>query len=79
MLTFSAIHSPTGDPKLAPTLADTTNRAMGWPAPSSSPKRSAIVPATLQRATLPAVPLRNWKMINIARLVGMAHPMLIRA
>ena len=30
---------------------------------SASPKRSDIVPATLQRAVAPAAPQRNWKMI----------------
>lgn len=76
---FSMIHSPMGSPKLGPALADATNSAMGWPAPSESPKRSAMVPATLQSATEPAVPARNWKMISMGRLRAFAQPMLMSA
>lgn len=79
MLTLSAIHSPTGDPILGPMLAEATKSAMGWPAPSSLPNRSAMVPATLHKATLPVVPLRNWKMMSMGKLRGSAQPMLTRA
>lgn len=79
ILTLSAIHSPTGEPRDGPVLAEATNSAMGWPAPSESPNKSAIVPATLHRATLPAVPQRNWKTISMGRLTALAQPMLSRA
>lgn len=59
---------PTGEPILGPTFALTTKRAIDCPAPSTSPKRSAIVPATFDRAVEPAVPQRNMKMMNIGRL-----------
>lgn len=76
MLALSAIHSPTGEPIEGPELAEATNRAMGCPAPSESPNRSAMVPATLHRATLPAVPQRNWKMMSMGRFRAFAQPML---
>ena len=76
MSALSAIHSPTTDPMDGPVLAEATNRAMGCPAPSESPNRSAIVPATLHRATLPATPQRNWKMMSMGRFRALAQPML---
>ena len=73
-LVLSETQPPTGEPILGPTFALMTKRAIAWPAPSTSPKRSAIVPATLERAVEPAVPQRNMKMISIGRLRAYAHP-----
>lgn len=74
ILGLATIHSPTGDPSDGPMLADITKNAMACPAPSTSPKRSEMVPATLERAVEPAMPMRNMKMMSIGRLRAYAVP-----
>lgn len=51
-----------------------TKSAIGCPAPSISPNRSAIVPATFERAVEPAMPERNIKIISMGRLRAYAFP-----
>ena len=74
MFALSAIHSPIGLPTLGPMFALATKSAIGWPALSASPKRSAIVPATLDKAVLPAAPARNWNIMSIGRFRARAVP-----
>ncbi|EKG12853.1 hypothetical protein MPH_10096 [Macrophomina phaseolina MS6] len=69
-----AIHSPTGEPKLGPAFAEATKSPMGWAALSASANMSAMVPATLDNAVLPAAPHRNWKTISMGRFLASADP-----
>jgi hypothetical protein len=59
---------------MADVLLHMTKSAIACPAPSISPNRSAIVPATFERAVEPAVPARNMKMMSIGRFRAYAVP-----
>lgn len=60
---------------MADVLLHITKSAIACPAPSTSPNRSAIVPATFESAVEPAVPARNIKMMSIGRFRAYAVPL----